>query len=554
MPYTPPLPGSIQFQFQTLYAPPGSGVIAFAFSEIEPEVPGMTARAYDCLAITISGSWVGPELSRFASQGFTTSNDDTPAAAAFLGRIVDDVAYSRSIGSQFWDSAGSRSLLGTLSMINSDGRLDSWGSEDMRNRIVTVYRGSVQAGELFTEWEVVAVGVIDNVDDATEERTDLILSDLSGLFDRPIQARLFDSGNTDNTALIGQLVPFCMGVSLSVPMILAELGGTNPYYQLHEAQPHSIQRVRSNGVELTPASQWAANLNGVDLLVAPEGRMVADVSGAKDSGGDLIERLPDVLRYLLVDRSPTGTGTGPLTEDQIDWDSVEALDTAAPYTLCYYADRPVTYRQVLTELLNSYLGYWYIDRLGRLAVGRLQLPAETADYEIAYSAVDGEAQMRRYGDRAPNYTNVVCAERNWYVHSPAEIANSLTDPVVLQIAYDLQADYRTRAAGDLAIDEQGGNTAVQLGGAVKNTGAATCLSDPADAATESERREALYADPKHFFRIPVLVEPTTALALEPGQTVRVTAPRFGLDAGRNLLLVSVAGRLLAGRVELILWG
>lgn len=214
----------------------------------------------------------------------------------------------------------------------------------------------------------------------------------------------------------------------------------------------------------------------------------------------------------------------------------------------------MTYREVLTQLLDSFLGWWWINRLGQLSVGRLEEPATTALIEIREADLAADGRLGRVRDRAPGYSNVIAAQRNWHVHSPAELANSLTSPVVLQIAEDLQRDYRYRKTGTLPAGIPGGAVSARPGVDIAGTGIPTLLSDPTDADTEVARWAALYAVPRHFYTVPVLVSPTDALAFEPGQTVFVQIPRFGLNAGVNLLVVGVAGRLLSGRVDLTLWG
>lgn len=509
-------------------------------------------REYDTLAVTISGTWSGGGAeagSYHATQGFTTAADEVPANAVFSGRLAEDIGYSRSVSCLFWATRGSSAMLANVPLINIDGGLDGYGEEAMRDRTVEVWRGSRRNQEPFQDWELCARGVIDYAEDSSESRTDLVLADLSGVLDQPVQDRLYTSPT--NTALEGLPKPLCIGTCYSVPMTLVSLVPVQ--YDLHESAPYAVLNVRTQGVAMVEFSQWNSVGSGVELTVQPAGRMVADVQGAQFKG-DFVSTLPAILRWLLVDRVRADDLPGPLTEDQVDWDSVDALHDAAPYSLCYYADRPVTYRQILTELLDSFLGWWWIDRLGRLAVGRLEEPSETPVMVIRHAELAVDGQLRRTRDRAPGYSNIITAQRNWHVHAPGEIANSLTDPVVTQIALDLQADYRYRKQGALPAGVPGGLVSARPGARIQGTGIPTVLSEPADADAEVARWADLYAVPRFFFQVPVLVAPSDALQLEPGQTVRLEIPRFGCDAGKNLLVVGVSGRLLSGRVDLTLWG
>lgn len=526
-----------------------------------------SARSYDTLTLSIAGEFVGPYLGRFATTGWTTASDDSPAATPFLGRIDEDIEFVREVGCVFWGSNSQRSFIGAAVLLNGDGRLDGLRDEVMRDRLVEIHRGDVEAGEAFGDFELAATGIIDRVDFPNEVSCNVVLADRVAIVDRPLQERLY-SGAV-NTALDGQCLPVAIGKCLSVPAVMIDLDP--PTYDLHETVPHDVLLVRSNGNELDPETQWDPAGNGFELLVQPFGRIVADVEGHAVEGV-LVERLPDILRYLLTVRTISADAERPtsdpvLVEDDLDWDRINALDAAAPYKLCYWTDRPVTVRQVLTELMDSFGGWWWITRLGKLAVGRLELPSESPVLELTQDHLADDAQISVEVDRATGFSNVCCAQRNWHVHDPSEIATELTSPDVLQIGLDLQMDFRTRAVAPTTAEIRPVGTAVPRAySPLRNTGIATLLSDPADAATEVARWAALYAEQRQFWTVPVLVAPSVALLLEIGQTVRldvrqqvlvgdelVSIVRHGLE-NKLLLVVGIRGRLLSGRVDLKLWG
>lgn len=128
------------------------------------------------------------------------------------------------------------------------------------------------------------------------------------------------------------------------------------------------------------------------------------------------ERLPDVLSYLC-------TVKGPLVFGDLDTTDINALDASAPYALGFYTNEPVSIADVLDQVMDSFGGWWYVDRLGKLTVGRLAAPIGSPAF--VFNSTNIASGMRIEFDAAKGLSNVVLAKRNFEPYGESEILPAL---------------------------------------------------------------------------------------------------------------------------------
>lgn len=136
----------------------------------------------------------------------------------------------------------------------------------------------------------------------------------------------------------------------------------------------------------------------------------------------LIEGLLDVIKFLTTNDSDC-QGHGPLTTSDLDTTTISALEAAAPYELAFHAAEPVQIADVLDQVMESFGGWWYINRTGKLTVGRLSLPIGTPTLSLDEDSI--AAGMRVEFDRAQGLSNTILAKRNWLAYSEDELVGSL---------------------------------------------------------------------------------------------------------------------------------
>lgn len=136
----------------------------------------------------------------------------------------------------------------------------------------------------------------------------------------------------------------------------------------------------------------------------------------------LIEGLSDVVKFLATADSAC-QGHGPLTTADLDTTTIAALEAAAPYELAYHTNEPVQIADVLDEVMGSFGGWWYVNRLGKLTVGRLATPVGTPTFSFTVS--DIAPGMAVEFDRATGLSNTILAKRNWHALSEDDLVGSL---------------------------------------------------------------------------------------------------------------------------------
>lgn len=238
---------------------------------------------------------------------------------------------------------------------------------------------------------------------------------------------------------------------------------------------------------------------------------------------------------------------GPLRYDQIDTDSIDALTTAANKTVGYFQPHggAETIDAILYQILAGWTGWWYIDELGQLRVGRLEAPDDGDTPDLVLSDLDIRGGIAIRADLAPNLSDSYAGGRNWTPYTEAELAGlPLEDPT------PFTAPYRHVRKGTGTLHQ----TYARARGAdpVKTViaGGATQVQAEADRVTGT-----LFNVERRVYEMQASLQSSAAaLALQPGALVRVTYPRYGLDAGRNLRLIGKRCRFLRGEATLILWG
>lgn len=547
MSYSPPAPSAITFAFAGAYSPPAPAALYFDFAEVTLMADAPRLR-HDTVAVVMdalldkSDAVVHPAR-YWSTTGFLSGASDDPPHQYF-DRLAGSFELAREVSCPFWERQQQVDAFGAVRLLNQDGGLDGLAEEEVRDRRVRAYIG--RRGQYFADFVQVAEGVADAVDLPDEQTAQLTVLSRGAALQRALQTTLF--GGVGNTALVDRVQPVAIGKPLSCPVPMVT--PSTLYHACHDAVPHAVPIVRDRGVSVGRT----LTSNGFTLTANPDGMIVADVHGAKTAGGALIERLPDVLEYVLVTR-------GGLDMGDIDWDSVDALDAAAPYPLALWIDQPTTIADVLTMILESYAGWWWFDRLGKLRVGRLEAPAGSPDLVIPAWQLD-QRSIRRIFDRAPGLSSACLGQRNWYVYDQGNLAGSLLSPTVLQIGLDLQQQYRVRmvGAGTLAPEYTHGDQAAGAAevsasrGPAGSQGMPTLFSVAADVQAEATRRVELYGQRRWHWEIPVRMSVDDALQLEPGQLVQVHANRYGMSEGVLLRVIGVRLRPRDSAVLIKAWG
>jgi len=478
---------------------------------------------------------------RFSDAGFILKMTDPDRPnEIFRGVILPgEIDLSLEVGCVFWGNKSTFNF-GAIDINNAAREFDAFASVLMQDRTIEVRVGDPL--DDWADWVIEYTGVVDNVE-FLGDICRINVASAEALLDRPLNAAVYST--SANASIIGKTVPYGIGAPLNVPA-LARVPAT-----LHYDIGYDAALVRDNGVALTVTTQWTANGTGFQLLVQPEGRITADMVRTPDSV-ETTTRSHYIQGFIEVLLEKLGLDGGLYD----DTDSPSALG----YKYAFHATQPITAANVMNGLAQSIGGFWWFDALGKLRIRQLVAPAGTADLVIPTTWFSLGAAINSPPDLMPGYSDTCLGQRNWHVNGPTEIANSLTSPTLLQIALDLQADYRiskisAASAGSNANEkEKEKNDGARVNG--KYPGIGTYLTEAADIQAEATRWGTLRNTARRFYDLPLIAH-ASVLALQIGQTVEVTAPGtpapLGLTA-KKLVVIGWKRNIRASETILKCWG
>lgn len=157
---------------------------------------------------------------------------------------------------------------------------------------------------------------------------------------------------------------------------------------------------------------WAVNGSNCNVLIDDFIlRKVTPLSG-----------LLDAVKYFATNDTDVG-GKGPLALTDLNSSSISSLEALAPYEIGFFTNQQIQVAEVLDQIMSTYAGWWYIDRLGKLTVGRLSAPTGTPSF--FFNEKNIMQGMRIDFDEAKNLSNVGLAKKNFSVYDQSEIVSSL---------------------------------------------------------------------------------------------------------------------------------
>lgn len=472
------------------------------------------------VALIIGGPIVG-DVVCLANVGFISTDVlSLYPRRAFEGRLEGAIETNTRVSCVFWGERSGFSI-SNIELSNTDGGLDYILDEGIRGQRIEVRSGDT--AEKWEDWTLEFVGVVEDIDMTESDKPQLIIANAAGRLEVPFQQSFY--ANSANTAIAGKPLPKAIGNPLNIGPVL-----TDPTLLEYDTGATNVVLVRDNGEELTPTTQWTQSGGVITLLQDPVGKITADV----EADGLL---LADFIEAVIYSTGLTSGDIGDLGgADTFGWE------------LGYWSDTPVTCAQVMDVLMDSYAGWWWFDNLGKLRAGYLQDPGTPVAVIGPNDFSDGFPFGARQ-DRMPGYSRIAAGAKNFFVHSPAEIANVLTSPTVTQISMDLQADYRVRRVGSTVIitppDQEAENE--KFDGArvsTRYTGIGTLLTDILTIAATADRWADLRAQRRTFYEFTLVLDAEDVRSIDIGDTITVTAPpgRFGARVGLDAKDVLIIGK------------
>lgn len=440
-----------------------------------------------------------------STAAYNTAPTDAPANVHYRPIASVGVLFTEQL-SLTGDGALSA---GDLEIANYGGEYDDWLTWIWTNRPLKAYIGDVRWAR--ADFRPIFDGVIADIGTSGREKLLLRLRDkLQRLNGAITETKL--GGTTQNS---DALVPVAFGEVHNVTPLLVD--PANLRYQIHGGPVASIFEVRDNGV---PVSAIVDNATATFTLeYSPAGAVTVSAKGDNPGGvyGSTVAQ--------LVQRLVTGYGkaTDRFTLADIDAANFAAFDAAHPQPVGYYATDRTNVLVACQDLAGSLGAQLSMTRMGQLRLVQITLPAAAPVLTVRPS------QMVERSLAPIQRTDPVAAvklgfNKNWTVQQglvtaiPEEHKDLFATEWLTSTKLDAgtQASYRLNGEPD------------QLD---------TMLLRRVDADAEAQRRVDLWKVPRMAYEFEGQPE---LLTLELGQVITVVHPRFGMAAGVNALVISLA--------------
>ena len=468
---------------------------------------------------------------RLADHDWLSAGTDAPANTRFEG-LIDGAGISTLAALAFWPWGGDAPTQGgaaRVRVLDAEGLLDALAQADVATVPVAVRMGTL-AGTLASSTAVaryVCAGI--EVEDDGHKTVHLV--DAHDDLDQPLARGVF---LPSIPALAWRPQPVVIGAVASVPALPANSDGSVAF--LSDAPLAYVDSVLDRG-DAMEAGTWAIDPSGQQLLLEqpPIGPVVADCSsiGNAMQPATLAQFLREAFRRI-------GKAAWSLSD-------ATAIDTATGYAgVGFYTGDTVSVRAALAAVLPSYGAWWWQDGDGVLRFARTIDPASVAVGALAFDlvAADLAADLVYVADDAPNLSRRMAYRPNARVLTASELVTDLVDvPHARRIELTSACRGLVYGAGPLPARYARADTAAPF---------VSTFWYAADAQAEIDRVIALYAAPRYLYRWAVKGAPS--LAPKPGQVGRITYPRYGLEAGKQVMVRAIERNPATGDVVLTLWG
>jgi len=442
---------------------------------------------------------------------------------------------------------------GMIEILNSDGEFDSIiQALSVDGRAVTVRFGPYMGR--YSDFAVVA-SMLGAAWQPGEDMITLAVQDQVYTLDLPVQSNLYGGGGgADGTSDIqGKPKPLCYGeVSNITPVFLDPL---NLIYQIHDGPVQSVDAVYDRGGALTldtgvgtggdvadyaalvsatvGASQFATCLaQGLFKIgSSPAGVITVDAKGDK-TGGTYSNQIDDIATWIFEDRSNISASL----IDTASFTSAAAL--GGPIGLYVDQNQTPTASQVIDTILQSIGGWWGAEISGKIKAGRIRIPETTAP-DFYFDKFDlltiAPEQMP-----IPRWRQRVAYAQNYTVQRGEDLDVTVTDarrqfliePYAIVTSSSATLQIRHPIAQDPAV-------------------VPTLLVNQSDAQTVCDYLQLLYGAERQIIRV---TTKRLGLTVNLGACVNLTYPRFGLDGGKNFIVIGRSLDMDKQEIELRLWG
>lgn len=510
-------------------------------SDIDNPVRGVMpygAAPYGAREFTFKGGLTRVYLS---DVGYVTEPSDTLPNKYFAGLVNNPLQYETGILSGDVFGSGNQSF-GSIVIQNGNGDMDYLSNYSWASR-----RAVVKAGRddfAYKDFSIVFDGSVNEME-AGDDTVILTIEDNGIKTDQILLPPSYSGagGLEGGDDIANKPKPLVYGSVKNIEPILID--PVNLIYQVHDGSILAVDVVRDSGVALTgmgdvadieaasvAAGQFKTQLSGgyIKLGSTPSGRITADVRGS--NAGGYVDGAGEIIRRILMTR----LGGGSLSVADIDEGSFNALDAGFDASFGAYITDGISASSVIDELLSPCGAYWTFNRQGQIRVGIVdEIGVEEATINESNIDIEGVSVRKIH----PAYKISVGYAPVWVTQKEDELAGATTD------------SDRTFLSSQYRYVSQQNDVLLSQDKYAKELTFNTNIADKADAEALLSRLMTLYSSKRSVYSLRVY---RSMFKFDIGDTVKLVYPRYGLENGKNLLVVNLAEDAESGAVTMELWG
>lgn len=496
---------------------------------------------------------------RYATQAYTTGPTDSPANTHFEGRIQQPGNFRRDCFAQGKTYGKTQVGYGEIVLANNDGALDGLLNYSFSGRPVTIQLGTVLPNSAgVPTWTTVLSGTMEQVQ-LSWQQVIIRIRDRQQDLAKPLQSTRYAGNNALPSGLEGvaqdlqgRPKPLVFGqvFNISPPCV----NSTRFIYQVHDGSAlQSIDAVYERGAALTAGAAYTSQAD-METNSPASGqyrvwnsaagtffRLAANLSGEitvdATQGAAAANRTAGQLFVAILTKAG-------IAAPSISTSDVTALDLVAPYPLGVFCgtDKDTTALELLDQVCNS-AGAWFgADALGVFRIAQIVVPSSGSVGSISATEVTKIERLasRDGGVGVPawrvklNYARVYTPQTDLSTTVTAARKAYLSTPYRRVEATDSAVLTANLTSPELEFDTQ--------------------IVNAADAATEAARRLAIYKTRRDVFELTVRVDAALASAIDLGKVITLQLNRFGMNAGKNFLIIGIRTNLRGYLFDLTLWG
>lgn len=431
-----------------------------------------------------------------SNRAYVSTPTDTPANTPYADLLSGPPEIYSSLEGEF--------AFARLELHN-DSSLDTWLTDPYFGWPLRVYLGDAAWDR--DDFRLVLSGINAGISAPSQDRLRFELRDKRELLRVPVQTTLMSSGEP---------TPLSLGAVFNAEPRLQDAATLR--YRYHEDSNATATAVRDNGVAVSFTDQ----ADGSFILAAsPAGRITCDVSG--DTTGT-----PAALVEYLALRAPE-IAAG-------DIDSTNLAAFSATYGMALYVRDSADISELIEQVMLSVGGATLFSRLGKLQMVRLETPG-TAVLDLAEDDL-AERGLSVQDIEQPRAQIQLHYAKNWTVQDAAGLAGAVS--AANRDLYSREWSTVTKA-----------NTLGSAYPLAESPGPVdTLIVSSVNAQTECDRRATLRGSKRTVYRWQGFAAP---FQVQVGQTVGITADRYGFDAGQDAVAIGITQNLIHNRVDLEVW-